>query len=70
MDRAEHLAWAKERALMYLPGDVQGAATSFLSDLGKHDDLAQHPVKEMIGLHMFSGLLNERTARDLITGTN
>lgn len=70
MTRAEHLKWSKERAVEYLPGDVQGAATSFISDLNKHPDLSDHGVKELIDMHMFGGLLNERTCRDLIMGTN
>lgn len=69
MTREEHLAWAKERALAYLPFDVQEAGTSFISDLGKHEDLADHPVKDLIFTHMVSGLFTEKNARALITGT-
>lgn len=40
MTRAEHIAWAKERALEYVAaGDNAAAFTSFLSDLGKHAEL-------------------------------
>ncbi len=43
MTRAEHLQWAKDRALEYLDlGDLQNAFSSFLSDMGKHDELAEH----------------------------
>lgn len=41
MNRAEHLAWAKQRALEYVDaGDLQQAFTSFASDLGKHPETA------------------------------
>lgn len=46
MTRDEHLAWAKRRALAYLPASPQEAITSMLSDLGKHDDL-KNIAKEM-----------------------
>lgn len=40
MDRAEHLAWAKTRALEYLDkGEASNAVNSMLSDLGKHEEL-------------------------------
>lgn len=40
MTRAEHLAWAKERALEYvIGGDMTSAIASMLSDLGKHPEL-------------------------------
>lgn len=39
MTRAEHLAWAKERALEYMDrGDMNGAIGSMTSDLGKHEE--------------------------------
>lgn len=66
--RAEHLEWAKERALAYLP-DAPAAITSFSSDLQKHDELAGHPVREIMVMHAFSGLLDEQNCRDLIEGT-
>jgi hypothetical protein len=38
--RAEHLAWAKQRAFEYVEaGDLSQAVTSYLSDLSKHEDL-------------------------------
>jgi len=66
--RAEHLAWAKQRALMYLP-DWQQAMASFVSDLNKHEDTAHHPVGELMMMHAISQLLDERTCRELIDGT-
>jgi hypothetical protein len=42
MDRAEHLQWAKDRALEYADqGDVANAMGSLRSDLGKHPGTAQ-----------------------------
>jgi hypothetical protein len=70
MDRVEHLQWAKDRALAYLPADVNQAMTSFVSDLGKHDELRGHPVEDLIIMHAMSGLLDERTCRQLIQGTS
>ena len=41
MTRAEHLQWAKDRALEYADqGDMASAITSLRSDLGKHPDTA------------------------------
>lgn len=38
MNRAEHLAWAKQRALEYVDrGDLQTAVISMASDLQKHE---------------------------------
>jgi hypothetical protein len=69
MTRDEHLQWAKERALQYLPDYIQ-AMTSFISDLNNHDELRDHPVIMLLGMHAFSGLLNARECRNLIEGTN
>jgi hypothetical protein len=44
MTRAEHLAWAKERALEYADqGDTVNTLNSMLSDLQKHPETANHP---------------------------
>jgi len=50
--RAEHLQWAKDRALEYADrGDTGGAIASLNSDLGKHPETA--PSCELItGLMM------------------
>lgn len=69
MNRAEHLAWAKERALEYLPDNVNDAMASFMSDLNKHDETAGHPVGELMIMHAMSGLLDDRECRSLIEGT-
>jgi hypothetical protein len=40
MDRAEHLDWAKRRALEYIDdGHCSLAVSSMISDLGKHPEL-------------------------------
>ena len=54
MTRAEHLEWAKERALAYLDaGDTSQAVASMVSDMRKHEpddpddpdtSLASHPA--------------------------
>ena len=44
MDRAEHLQWAKDRALAELDaGSTANAVASMASDLGKHQELEGHP---------------------------
>ena len=41
MNREQHLAWAKQRALTYLDaGQLQNAVASLLSDLRKHSETA------------------------------
>lgn len=43
MDRTEHLTWSKERALEYADrGDTPGTLASLASDLGKHEETADH----------------------------
>jgi hypothetical protein len=68
MTRDEHLQWAKDRALEYLPDDWPQAMASFCSDLRKHEDLAGHAVIELMAMHALAGLANEREIRDLIEG--
>ena len=43
MTRAEHLQWAKDRALEYLPAEPAQGMTSMMSDLSKHPELKDHP---------------------------
>jgi len=68
--RADHMAWAKQRALEYLPGDVMNAMASFISDLGKHPQTQGHAAIELMGMHAAAGLLDVRTCRELIEGSN
>jgi hypothetical protein len=57
MTRAEHMAWAKQRALAYLPGDPAGALASFLSDIAKHPE-TNHPMsRQFTAMLMFGGHL-------------
>jgi len=70
MNRAEHIDWAKERALAYLPGDVPNAMASWVSDLGKHPETEHHASIELLGMHALSGLLDARTCRELIEGSS
>ncbi len=42
MTRDEHLAWAKQRALAYLPGEPLQGMTSMMSYLTKHPELRNH----------------------------
>ena len=58
MTREEHLAWAKTRALQYLPDDPTQALASMASDLRKHGELADHVGLELGAMMMFAGLLS------------
>ena len=79
MTRAEHLAWAKGRALAYLDiGDTSQAVASMVSDMRKHEGsdevgdetLAEHPGLEprWVALVAMSG--NPREVRNWIEGFN
>lgn len=66
--RAEHLAWCKQRALEFLPGDPQQAFASMASDLNKHDETRGHAGMEIgMGL-MRAGCLGDM--RKFIEGFN
>lgn len=59
MNRAEHLQWAKDRALEYVEsGDTAGALASMLSDLSKHEDTAGHPAIMLTAMLLFDGHLS------------
>ena len=52
MTRAEHLQWAKDRALEYYnAGDLSSAVASMASDLGKHAE-TEHAGQTMAPLAM------------------
>lgn len=57
MDRAEHLAWCKQRALEYLDaGDVQNAVASMMSDMRKHSETSYPDVLDMLAIrHVIDG---------------
>jgi len=64
--RAEHLAWAKERALEYaIAGDTTSAIASMISDLRKHPELENH-----MGLILFLGVRTPEQVRHWIEGFN
>lgn len=66
MTRAEHLAWAKERALEELDrGSYVNAVASMISDLRKHEELENH-----LGIMLFIGVHNADQARRWIEGFN
>lgn len=63
--RADHLAWAKQRALEYVDaGDTQNAFTSLISDLGKHPETidAARNVGQLGMMQLMGGMLNEPAA--------
>jgi hypothetical protein len=70
--RAQHLQWAKERALeLCAAGDVMGAWNSFASDLLKHPETADHAVLRLGMMLLMGGhLRTQREMRDFIEGCN
>lgn len=71
MTRAEHLQWAKDRALAYLPGNPQEALVSMMSDLGKHEDLTNHAAIDLGFMLFLSGnLATPEKVREFIEGFN
>ncbi|MBO0360654.1 hypothetical protein J0X19_22025 [Hymenobacter sp. BT186] len=72
MSRAEHLQWAKDRALAYVDaGDLASAGASFLSDLSKHPAIKPGTVHLLYALEALSGGLNTPDkVRAFINGTN
>jgi len=72
MNREEHLAWCKQRALEYVDaGDIRNAFTSMMSDLSKHAETEEHPAI-MIGmmLIMIGDLNTAPKMRKFIEGFN
>jgi hypothetical protein len=58
MNRNEHLDWCKKRAIAYIDaGDLNGAFTSMISDLGKHSETASHAGIELGAGMLFSGIM-------------
>jgi hypothetical protein len=72
--RAEHLAWAKERALEYADqGDTASAIASLTSDLGKHPETAASVsivAKLMMPLAISGHLSTPAELRKFIEGFN
>ena len=71
MTRAEHLEWAKARALGELEeGSVAHAWASIVQDFALHPELANHLALGM-GTHLlFSGQMSEKQMREFIEGFN
>jgi hypothetical protein len=67
--REEHLAWAKERALAYLPADPQQAFDSIVSDLGKHPETEGHRGLDLGMRLLLNGQMNDpEKMREWIAG--
>jgi len=59
MDRAEHLQWAKDRALEYADqGDVANAMASLRSDLNKHPETKNRAAMELMVMLAMNGHLS------------
>ena len=72
MNRDEHLAWCKQRALEYVDaGDCQQAFTSIASDLGKHPETEGHlGIQLGMAQLMAGGLSQPGEMRNFINGFN
>ena len=72
MTRAEHMRWAKNRALQYVEiGSLQEAYPSIASDLQNHKETANHIGIQLGMIQMISGMLDTKAAmRDFINGFN
>ena len=71
MNRDEHLAWCKRRALEYLPDDSETALNSMFSDLLSQKETATHPALDLgMKLRMSGGLRTAEDARRFIEGFN
>lgn len=70
MNRAEHLAWCKQRALEYVDlGELADALVSMTSDLQKHPDTAGHGGLELGMMLLIGGHLDTPAKmRDHIRG--
>src|SRR5258708_4331059 len=63
MTRAEHIAWAKERALEYLPDRPDLAVASIVTDLTNHEATCGEAVG--VGLRLAPGLWDRDRLADL-----
>lgn len=70
--RAEHLAWCKERALVYVDhGDLHQAFASMASDLSKHPETEKHGAIELGMMMLMGGFLDTpQEMRKFIEGFN
>ena len=72
MDRSEHLAWCKTRALQYVDaGDTKNAFASMTSDLTKHPETQNHAAIQMGMMLLMGGHLSTpHQMREFINGFN
>jgi hypothetical protein len=72
MNRQEHLAWCKQRALEYVDsGDLAQALTSMISDLNKHPETKGNVGIELgVGLSLVGALSTSSDMRRFIEGFN
>ena len=70
--RAEHLRWAKDRALEYADrGDAANAIASLGSDLNKHPETRGHAAMELMMMLAMGGHLGSPAElRKFIEGFN
>ena len=72
MNRAEHLKWAKDRAIYELDaGSTTNAFASMASDLGEHEELTGHVGIELGMWQVAHGLMDtSEQCRKWIEGFN
>ena len=72
MTRAEHLEWAKKRALEYVEKGLLGQGfASFVSDLNKHDELRGHAGIQLGAILLANNHLHtQREMKEFIEGFN
>lgn len=71
--RAEHLQWAKDRALEYVDrGQLMGAFSSFAADIAKHPEIQNDVTDTLLTTVGLSLVLNGSAAqlREFIEGFN
>lgn len=70
--REQHMAFCKERAIAVArSGDITGAFTSMISDLGKHHETVGHPAIMLGMLRLMTGDLSSPDAMEkFIDGFN
>jgi hypothetical protein len=72
MNRTEHLAWCKQRALEYVDAnDLSQAFASMVSDMRKHEGTRNHAAIQLMAQLYFSNLLGTQSEmRKFIEGFN
>ena len=72
MTRAQHLQWAKDRALAYVEaGELAEACASLLADLNKHSQIDPSAAQMVWGIEALTGGLNSADkVRHFINGVH